>query len=1365
MDLQNNDIFNQQKGLNNEMLDFVMIKTRPAKNGRTEVYPEFCVGKKITDLMIRGRSFYAVWDADTNLWSRNEYDIVELVDREVTKKKEELESCGMENVKCVFLRNFSSKKWSEWQSFVKSLPDSYVPLDSTVTFSDTVTNKKTYASKTVSYSLKKMDIPAYTELSTTLYDPSELQKLEWAIGAILSGESRNIQKFIVIYGSAGAGKSTILNIIQQLFDGYYSVFEAKALASSNNSFALEAFSSNPLIAIQHDGDLSHIEDNTKLNSIVSHEKMVVNEKFKSTYSMKIDSFLFMGTNKPVKITDAKSGIIRRLIDVRPSGRLLPHDRYDELMNQIKFELGGIAWHCMNVYKKLGVSIYDRYKPVTMMGETNDFYNFVEEQYDDFKKQEFVTLKHAWAAYKQWCDEAKVQYPMSMRIMKSELKNYFRDYQERYYSQVDCKRYRSVYSGFRADKFDYPDGAPLQETNVIWQLPDWLNVTEQHSKLDDILKDCKAQYTTDDGTPVLKWDAVLTELQDIDTHKLHYVQPPQNHIVIDFDIKDSEGKKSFEENAKAAALWPKTYAELSKSGAGIHLHYIYDGDVTKLSRIYDDNIEIKVFTGNSSLRRKLTRCNDLDVWAINGGLPLKGEKSMINFDSVKSEKALRTIIKKNLNKEYHAYTAPSIDFIAKALNDAYESGLHYDVSDMRQAIQTFALNSTNQAAKCVKVVQGMKFKSDEPSEQNDIYDDQKITFFDVEVFPNLFIICWKYDSVEGPCVRMINPTPQEVEALMRHKLVGFNCRKYDNHILYARMMGYDNQRLFDLSQAIVNNHKSFFSEAYNISYTDIYDFSSKKQSLKKFEIELGIHHQELGLPWDQAVPEEKWQLVAEYCDNDVFATEATFHARAEDFEVRQILAELSGLSVNDTTRSHATKIMFGSNKAPQNEFNYRDLSQPVGDDRYSEMCRKMDRTDFRVFNEKGEPTYKDYDPSIPLPTGYSILPFFPGYKFGFGKSTYKGVVTGEGGYVYSEEHHLTNGKTLKGGAYGGVALLDIASMHPSTIEAECLFGPEYTKRFSEIKQARIAAKHHDYEALKGLLGGALMKFVDSDEQADKLASALKIVINSVYGYTSATFDNPFKDKRNVDNIVAKRGALFMVNLVEAVKARGFNVAHIKTDSIKIPDATDDIIQFVMDYGKEYGYTFEHEATYDRMCLVNDAVYIARYDDKGIRNKGGKHANEWTATGTQFQIPYVFKTLFSKEPVTFDDMCETKTVTSALYLDFNENLPAGEHDYHFVGKAGLFCPILPGKGGGELVRDAGNGKFSSATGAKGYRWLESEMVKNLHKESHIDKSYYRGLCDAAIKTIEMYTDYEWFIDDAPYKGGVPYVMDEVDVIPFN
>ena len=84
---------------------------------------------------------------------------------------------------------------------------------------------------------------------STLYDEENRRKIEWAVGSIVNGDSKKIQKFLVLYGAPGTGKSTVLNIIQKLFEGYYSVFDAKALGSSNNSFALEAFKTNPLVAI------------------------------------------------------------------------------------------------------------------------------------------------------------------------------------------------------------------------------------------------------------------------------------------------------------------------------------------------------------------------------------------------------------------------------------------------------------------------------------------------------------------------------------------------------------------------------------------------------------------------------------------------------------------------------------------------------------------------------------------------------------------------------------------------------------------------------------------------------------------------------------------------------------------------------------------------------------------------------------------------------------------------------------------------------------------------------------------------------------------------------------------------------------
>jgi len=1295
------------------MIDFLMISTRSTKRGVIEIYPKFII-KKSSDLMIRGGDFYAIWIEERGLWSTDEQDALQLIDRELDKYAEENRHKFDSTVKVLHMWDAESGMIDSWHKYCqKQMRDSFHMLDEKLIFSNNETNKKDYASKKLSYPLEAGNLSAYDKLMSTLYSKEERHKIEWAIGSIVSGDSKKLQKFMVLYGAAGTGKSTILNIIQQLFEGYYSVFDARALGSSSNSFALEAFKANPLVAIQHDGDLSRIEDNTRLNSLVSHELMTVNEKFRSTYSNRFKCFLFMGTNKPVKITDAKSGLIRRLIDVSPTGNKLSPQEYKTIMKQVSFELGAIAHHCLQVYLN-DPGKYDEYIPVAMLGASNDFYNFVIDSYHVFKKEDGTTLKAAWEMYKTYCDEAKITFPFSQRIFKEELKNYFRDYKDRF-NLDDGSRVRSYYSGFRTEKFEEKTVGEQEEKKKA-QL---IQFNSRKSIFDKECADCLAQYATSNETPSTKWDDVMSKLSELDTSKVHYVKVPENHIVIDFDIPDEEGNKCFEKNVEEASKWPPTYAELSKSGSGVHLHYIYTGDVSKLSRVYDDHIEVKVFTGNSSLRRKLTKCNDLPISTISSGLPLKGENKMINFEGVKSEKALRTLIKRNLNKEIHPGTKPSIDFIYKILEEVYDSGLSYDVTDMRNAVLAFAANSTHQADYCIKLVNKMQFKSAEQSTTGR-NEDAKLVFYDVEVFPNLFLVNWKIEGEGKPVVRMINPTPTEIEDLMRFRLVGFNCRRYDNHILYARLMGYTNDQLYNLSQKIIDGSPNcFFGEAYNVSYTDVYDFSSKKQSLKKFEIELGIHHQELGLPWDQPVPEELWTKVAEYCDNDVIATEVIFNARKSDFLARQILADLAGMTVNDTTNTLTTKIIFGSNRKPQDQFNYRDMGA-------------MPKHDWVYRGEL------DCDPEFTVFDGDK--PIFPGYKFENGKSTYRGEEVGEGGYVYSEP-----------GMYGNIALLDIASMHPSSIVAEKLFGEEYTQRFKDILDARMAIKHKDFDKARKMLGGALAKYLTDENAASDLATALKIAINSVYGLTSASFDNPFRDNRNKDNIVAKRGALFMINLKHEVQERGFIVAHVKTDSIKIPDATPEIIKFVMDYGKMYGYTFEHEATYDRMCLVNDAVYIAKYKD-------GKHAGEWTATGTQFQIPYVFKKLFSKEEIIFEDMCETKSVTSALYLDMNESLPKDEHNYRFIGKVGQFCPIKDGCGGGILLRETLNKKtgekgYAAATGSKGYRWLESEMVSELEKEADVDRSYYDKMVDEAVESISKFGDFEWFVSDDPYISEKP------------
>jgi hypothetical protein len=1229
-------------------MDFYQVRERETKTG-IEIYPDFIV-RPSKDLMIRGGSFYAVWDEETGLWSLNEYDVQRLVDADLYAHADKLEG----SIRVKSLSSYKSNVWKDFRSYAGNLPSSHQQLDGVLAFSNTPPKKGDYCTRRLPYALEAGPTVAYDKLMGTLYAPEERDKLEWAIGSILSGDSKKIQKFFVLYGEAGTGKSTFLDILKMLFEGYTAVFDAKALTGSSNAFASESFKNNPLVAIQHDGDLSKIEDNTQLNSIVSHEDIIINEKYRSPYQGRINALLFVGSNQSVRITDAKSGLIRRLIDVHPTGDLLPVNEYDAAKHGIAFELGAIAHHCLEHYRSRGPNYFSRYRPTDMIVRTDVFYNFLARNYELFKEQDGTTLKQAWTLYKTFCDEGGYDWKLNLGRFRDELRNYFSHFSER--GRVDGVQVWSLFTGFKTEKLSI---TPLEDEE-----PPSLVMENKESLFDALFAEAPAQYARDDGKPGIPWAKVSTKLSDLDTTKLHYIKPGRKLIVIDFDLKDDDGNKSLAKNLSAASLWPATYGEFSQGGAGIHLHYFYEGDDSELSHDYSLGIEVKTFPDDASLRRRLTNCNNVPIATIRSGLPHK-ERKVLDSDTMRSERALRDLILRNLRKEIHPGTKSSIDFIWKILEDAWNSGMPYDVTDLRGRILAFANGSTNHSVYCVKLVMSMQFASESEKSEPAEAEDDRLVFYDVEVFPNLFVVCWKYQG-DANVVKMVNPKPAAIEELCKTRLVGFNCRRYDNHILYARIMSYSEKDLFALSQRIVANEKStMFGDAYGLSYADVWDFSSKRQSLKRFQIELGLNHKELSYPWDQPVPPEKWEEVTDYCANDVVTTEAVFDDRKQDFVARKILASLSGLTVNDTTQRHTAKIIFGDAKNVQEEFIYTDLSNT-----------------------------------------------FPGYYYDSGTSMYKGEVTGEGGYVYAEP-----------GMYTDVAVLDVASMHPTSIVLLDLFGP-YTKKFSDLKDARVAIKRKDYRAAKSMLGGALEPFLDSEADAKALAEALKLVINIVYGLTSASFPNPFRDNRNKDNIVAKRGALFMIELKEAVQHKGFSVIHIKTDSIKIPNASPEIIQYVIDFGKEYGYDFEHETTYDRFCLVNDAVYIALTE-----------YGKWIAIGAQFQEPYVFKTLFSGEEVNFDDYCQTKTVTTSLYLQ------TGEEEPHFVGRAGSFVPVRSGTGGATLLREK-EGKYYSVGGTKGFFWREAVAVKELGLEADIDMDYFRKLSDAARKNVSHYGDFEWF-----------------------
>ena len=1363
-------------------MDFYEIRVRKLKDGTFEIYPEFLVDES-KDLMVRGKDFYAVFDESSGMWIKNPKYVRRVVDSDIWAKYKQLKDDPKwedKTFELSLMRDSSSGRWDKFIKYVKNLPDSYHQLDEKLTFQDTQVKRTDYASKRLPYSLQDGNMDAYEELVTTLYTPEERAKFEWAIGSIVAGDSKKIQKFIVFYGPQGSGKSTIMNLIETLFNGYdknkgyCAKINAKALVSSNLGFALEPFSKSPLVGIDQDSKLSKIEDNTILNQIVSHDTLQINEKFKNLYEASAGCFLCMGTNEPVKITDSKSGVIRRLIDVEPTGRLItPESKYEELVERMNFELGAIAKHCLDVYKSMGRSYYSKYIPTRMIVRTDPFFNFMKDNLEVFIMQGGVSANELWDMYNAWCDKSRVDYRMKRYQMVDEAKNYFTNFDDRI--RINGEQVRNWYSGLKMKKFLEEDEGKVEEPKK-WTIPEWLNLKETGvSVLDQVLADLPAQYG--DEKPETVWKNCKTRLKDLDTRLTHYVQCFPNLITVDFDKKNQDGEKDLLLNIQCASSYTPTYAEVSKGGAGLHLTYWYDGDPNDLNRIVEPGVEVKVQTGNAALRRRLSLFNDLPIAHISSGLPLR-EKKVVNDNALKDSSHLRTRILKALKKEIEpGFTTTCINYIEAQLKEAQEKNIAYDLMDLNNAIFSFAASSHHNADACLKKYFKMKLRwpeevenyhTDIPYAQKRFVPNNKkdapLVFCDVEVGKNVLLVCYKEAGPNKKTISMFNPTPVQLEWLFNMRLVGFNSRGYDAHILYARYIGYNNYQLWELSQdMIVREQRGPFREAEHVFEIDVYDYSTKKQSLKMWEIELGLPHMEMEVDWAKDIPEEHWPRLAEYCCNDVEATEQVFYATSEDFTAREIMCELTGMPLITTTNQLSSRYIFGDAKEPWKDFVYPDLTKK-----------------FPGYSFRNGKSYYRYSVGKNLSTGaleqlkrkYGESSVFVDENT---KEVQVEVILGEGGRVYAEP-----------GMYYWVITLDATSLHPSSIVAENGFGP-YTKKFKDLMDIRVAIKHKEYDKVKNMYPD-LAKYLGDDKQAKALSFALKIVINSVYGLTAAKFQNKFKDPRNIDNWVAKRGALFMETLRIKVQAMGAHVIHIKTDSIKIVAPSKEIVRFIHAYAKDFGYNFEVESIYERICLVNDAVYIAKCTSDECN---GDHAGKWTATGAQFAEPYVFKTLFSKEPIEPKDLCTTKQVKATIYLDMNEKLEdplfyekdldkltkkfvkeygtdwrmtpsklpdelldeyqsllekiAECHNYQFVGRVGLFCPVLRGLGGGTLMRKGADGRYTSVTGTKGYRWMEAYKVPKGSMKAYIDMNYFTELANEAIETINKFGPFEQFVSE--------------------
>lgn len=1204
----------------------------------------------IRDIIIdnKAQEVIAYWDEANSTWSENTAKLLTDIDKEVFSTYKEFQALHPEEpVTLNTINNVASVAYRDWLKFLNNVRTPKHDFNSEVLFSDHEIEREDYATYKLPYRPDPaINIESFLEGMSVFYDSENLDKLLWFIGATLTGQIHSIQKFAYLYGRAGSGKGTTIEIIKHIFQGPYTGQISLEKLTGKSEFASAQVRDLPVL-YDPEVNLYRMTNDTPLLALTAHEPISVNKKFRDPVEVTFRGFLIAASNQPVKVRNIDAGINRRLVDIYQTGNKMTPQQYIPFMESIPSQVPGIANYAIERFNLLGRSYFDGYVSQQMLSQTNYMHRFVQENYTSFTDP--MPLGRAYEMYQTYLSNDNVDFKVTRHDFQNDFSRYY-DHTESKHQTIAGVQAKFWFVGFDNSSVINPHTEAVIEATPT---PDLFSSDFNYFASNEL--HFPAQYANSHGVPKQPWSKVTTTLADIDQSKLHWINIDTSIIVIDIDQHKPTDRPASE--VLAELNLPATFTELSRSKKGYHLYYRYTDTTPLRTTDISPQVELKVYNGGLSLRRQFTTSNGIKNLAevnmttlqpLFDRLPKEKSPIMIDNDfkkSIESEEQLRELIKKALRREVHANTKPNVDFIKHVVDNAILEGLTFNIADLEPTITAFALTSTNQSKAAVDIALNLQYQNpiknptefDMPTAPTGHIADEDLMFYDVEVFKNVFMFSYYKQSTMTEPKTLINPTQDELFKVVNNEaLVGFNNYRYDDFILYYALLGYSPLELFGISKTIIEdkNSSKLSFKAHNVSYLDLYEISVKKQSLKKWEVELGLPYDEIDTDWSAPLPEELWERVAAYNRNDTKVLPALLANIYGDYEAVQALASLSGLPINRTINAHTTQIIF---------------TRPDG-------------------------THVKPDASYTTYTDLSEL--FPGYTFDrYTGASYLGLDPSMGGYIFS-----------KPGVYSRAVELDIESMHPNSMVNLNYFG-EFTAQYANLLEVKRALGASDTEAAIKALPALEPILNDPRTNVKAIITAVKRALNSAYGLTSASFDNPLKNPQNIDNIVAKRGALFMITLQRKLESEGIGVIHIKTDSIKLDNPTEEQINEVMEFAKSYGYRFKIEDTYEPFVLIDKAQLI------------GYSANHesWHAIGTKFINPYTYKTLFSHEDYILDDYSRTiESRTGKLYLGDN-----------FIGRIGAF---IASHNGDYLTVHRPDGSISAPAGT-----LSNETYKTINPET--------------------------------------------------
>ena len=364
-------------------------------------------------------------------------------------------------------------------------------------------------------------------------------------------------------------------------------------------------------------------------------------------------------------------------------------------------------------------------------------------------------------------------------------------------------------------------------------------------------------------------------------------------------------------------------------------------------------------------------------------------------------------------------------------------------------------------------------------------------YDIEVFKEDWLIVMK--EVGTKRLFIAHNDIEELKENLTHCqcLIGFNNYNYDDLILYALIkLNYNNNQIYELSQAIINGEQIHFRNAMNSVVTlDCIQELQMGVGLKATECNRGKSIKETTVPFDidRKLTMEELSEVCDYCYYDVLNTEDVFNLRRDYFMAKLDIRKEFNLNrsmIKKTRASLASEVLKADPKhLPKNAI--------------------KDRLNITYINKiKWE--------NIP----FELINFYNQIKLDFSKGVpYEELEKRNIKIMVNDvEHTYGFGGTHAGRkafkCEGNILYFDVSSFYPSLmIEYNFLSRAcENPSDFKNLYDTRFKLKH----------------------EGNKMEYIYKILLNAIYGATKDKYSKMF-DPVQANNICIN-GQLLLTDLI-------------------------------------------------------------------------------------------------------------------------------------------------------------------------------------------------------------------------------------------